>query len=139
MLEDLTVQRQIGDQLFEAAIFFTQLPQLGGFPVFQGCRSLRHAEAATPIADITRKLGISEATFYAWRKSVASKLSHTRYRSRRRPNPSMARWPDASLPAPFTKRNRRVLRTLVRVMDDAVWPAPEDRHFKRFKDELSTT
>jgi putative transposase len=30
--------------------------------------ALRQAEAGTPIADITRKLGISEATFYAWRK-----------------------------------------------------------------------
>ena len=27
--------------------------------------ALRQAEAGTPIADITRKLGISEATFYA--------------------------------------------------------------------------
>jgi putative transposase len=30
--------------------------------------ALRQAEAGTPIAEITRKLGISEATFYTWRK-----------------------------------------------------------------------
>lgn len=34
--------------------------------------ALRQAEAGTPIADITRKLGISEATFYAWRKRLGS-------------------------------------------------------------------
>jgi putative transposase len=34
--------------------------------------ALRQAEAGTPIADITRKLGISEATFYAWRKRFGS-------------------------------------------------------------------
>jgi putative transposase len=34
--------------------------------------TLRQAEAGTPIADITRKLGISEATFYAWRKRFGS-------------------------------------------------------------------
>lgn len=28
----------------------------------------RQAKAGTPIAEITRKLGISEATFYAWRR-----------------------------------------------------------------------
>jgi putative transposase len=30
--------------------------------------ALRQAEAGAPIADITRKLGISEAIFYAWRQ-----------------------------------------------------------------------
>ena len=30
--------------------------------------ALRQAETGTPVADITRKLGISEATFYVWRK-----------------------------------------------------------------------
>jgi putative transposase len=29
---------------------------------------LRQAEAGTPIAEITRKLGIAEATFYVWKK-----------------------------------------------------------------------
>jgi len=29
---------------------------------------LRQAEAGTPVAEIVRKLGISEATFYAWKK-----------------------------------------------------------------------
>jgi putative transposase len=30
--------------------------------------ALRHAEFATPVAEITRELGISEATFYVWKK-----------------------------------------------------------------------
>src|SRR4051812_10893963 len=30
--------------------------------------TLRQAEAGTPIADIGRKLGVSEATFYRWKK-----------------------------------------------------------------------
>jgi putative transposase len=30
--------------------------------------ALRQAEIGTPIAEITRKLGISEATFYVWKK-----------------------------------------------------------------------
>src|SRR5271166_4048254 len=34
--------------------------------------ALRQAEAGTPIAEITRKVGISEATFYAWRKRFGS-------------------------------------------------------------------
>jgi putative transposase len=34
--------------------------------------ALRQAEAGTPIAEIVRKLGISEATFYAWRKRFGS-------------------------------------------------------------------
>jgi len=30
--------------------------------------SLRQAEAGTPIAEITRRLGVSEQTFYRWKK-----------------------------------------------------------------------
>jgi putative transposase len=30
--------------------------------------ALRQAEAGTPVTEITRKLGISENTFYLWRK-----------------------------------------------------------------------
>ena len=30
--------------------------------------ALREAEIGTTVADITRKLGISEATFYVWKK-----------------------------------------------------------------------
>ena len=30
--------------------------------------AVRQAEIGTPVADITRKLGISEATFYVWKK-----------------------------------------------------------------------
>ncbi len=34
--------------------------------------ALRQAEAGTPVAEIVRKLGISEATFYIWRKRFGS-------------------------------------------------------------------
>lgn len=30
--------------------------------------ALRQEEAGTPVADIIRKLGVSEATFYRWKK-----------------------------------------------------------------------
>ncbi len=30
--------------------------------------TLRQAEAGTPVEDICRKLGVSEATFYRWKK-----------------------------------------------------------------------
>jgi len=29
---------------------------------------LRHADSGTPVADVCRQLGVSEATFYAWKK-----------------------------------------------------------------------
>ena len=34
----------------------------------QIAQALRQAELGTPIAELTRKLGISEATFYVWKK-----------------------------------------------------------------------
>jgi putative transposase len=33
--------------------------------------ALRQVEAGTPVPDICRQLGISEATFYAWKKKYA--------------------------------------------------------------------
>jgi putative transposase len=33
--------------------------------------ALRQAETGTPVADICRKLGISEQTFYRWKKKFA--------------------------------------------------------------------
>ncbi len=33
--------------------------------------ALRQAESGTPAADISRQLGISEATFYLWKKKFA--------------------------------------------------------------------
>jgi putative transposase len=33
---------------------------------------LRQAEAGTPVADVCRGTGISEATFYVWKKKYAS-------------------------------------------------------------------
>lgn len=34
--------------------------------------ALRQAEAGTAVAEITRKLGVSDATFYAWKKRFGS-------------------------------------------------------------------
>jgi len=33
--------------------------------------ALRQAEAGTPIKEVCRKLGVSETTFYAWRRKFA--------------------------------------------------------------------
>lgn len=33
--------------------------------------ALRQAEASTPVEQITRKMGVSEATFYRWKKRFA--------------------------------------------------------------------
>ena len=34
--------------------------------------ALRQAESGTPVADVCRTLGISEATFYVWKKKYAN-------------------------------------------------------------------
>lgn len=34
--------------------------------------ALRHAEGGTPVAEICRKLGITETTFYRWKKRYGS-------------------------------------------------------------------
>jgi putative transposase len=33
--------------------------------------ALRQAESGTPVADVCRQLGVSEATFYIWKKKYA--------------------------------------------------------------------
>ena len=33
--------------------------------------ALRQAEAGTPVGDLCRQLGVSDATFYTWRKQYA--------------------------------------------------------------------
>jgi putative transposase len=33
--------------------------------------ALRQAEAGTPVADVCRQVGVSEATFYIWKKKFA--------------------------------------------------------------------
>jgi putative transposase len=35
----------------------------------QIAHALRQADAGTPVAEIVRKMGVSEATFYAWKKN----------------------------------------------------------------------
>ena len=37
----------------------------------QIAQALRQAEQGTPVAEFCRKLGVSETTFYAWRKRYA--------------------------------------------------------------------
>ena len=34
--------------------------------------ALRRAEAGTPVGDVCRQLGVSEATFYVWKKRYAN-------------------------------------------------------------------
>jgi len=34
--------------------------------------ALRQAEAGTPVADVCRHMGVSEATFYVWKKKYAN-------------------------------------------------------------------
>lgn len=34
--------------------------------------ALRQAEAGTPVVDVCRTLGVSEATFYVWKKKYAN-------------------------------------------------------------------
>ena len=41
--------------------------------------ALRQAEIGTPVADITRKLGISEATFYVWKKRFVRRKTVLRH------------------------------------------------------------
>ena len=44
--------------------------------------ALRQAESGTPVADVCRQLGVSEASFYLWRKKYA-KLGLTEIRELR--------------------------------------------------------
>ena len=44
--------------------------------------ALRQAEAGTPVADVCRQIGISEATFYVWKKKYG-KLGVTELRQLR--------------------------------------------------------
>jgi len=38
------------------------------YPAEQGAFALRQAESGTPISELCRKMGISEQTFYRWKK-----------------------------------------------------------------------
>jgi len=42
------------------------------YPEEQIAYVLRQAESGTPVADVCRGMGISEATFYVWKKKYAS-------------------------------------------------------------------
>jgi transposase len=58
--------------------------------------ALRQAEAGTPVPNIARKLGISEVTFYRWKKrfgGMGVAAVRRLRRSRRRTASSSSRWP----------------------------------------------
>ena len=59
--------------------------------------ALRQAESGTAVADVCRQLGVSEATFYAWKKKYAhlgvSELRRMRNSSRTRIAGSRGWWP----------------------------------------------
>jgi transposase-like protein len=62
--------------------------------------ALRQVEAGTPVGDVCRQLGVSEATFYTWKK----KYAHLGVSELRRPlrqmlgRPSVAGWNDHVCP-----------------------------------------
>lgn len=37
--------------------------------------ALRQAEGGTPVAEVCRQIGVSEASFYLWKKNMASRAS----------------------------------------------------------------
>src|SRR4029434_829312 len=45
--------------------------KLSKFSEEQIAYALRQADAGTPVGDVCRQLGVSEATFYAWKKKYA--------------------------------------------------------------------
>ena len=45
--------------------------------------ALRQAEGGTPVADVCRQLGVSEASFYLWKKKKYAKLGLTEIRELR--------------------------------------------------------
>ena len=45
-----------------------------GFSVEQITAVLQQAEAGTPVGDLCRQVGVSEQTFYRWKKSCGSML-----------------------------------------------------------------
>jgi putative transposase len=52
--------------------------------------ALRQAEGGTPVADVCRQLGVSEASFYLWKKKYA-KLGLTEIRELRDENARLKR------------------------------------------------
>jgi putative transposase len=40
----------------------------------QIAQALREAKQSTPAAELCRKLGVSETTFYAWKKNYADRV-----------------------------------------------------------------
>lgn len=52
------------------------------FTEYQITNALRQAEAGTPVADVCRQLGVSEASFYVWKKKYG-KLGLTELRELR--------------------------------------------------------
>ena len=53
------------DKIMEKGAVYHEKKQV---PVEQVAFALRQAESGTPIPDVCRKMGISEQTFYRWKK-----------------------------------------------------------------------
>ena len=52
--------------------------------------ALQQAEAGTPVAELCRKMGVAEATFYRWKKRyVLSRQGHASARASVRPTSSI--------------------------------------------------
>src|SRR4029434_2301855 len=64
--------------------------KLSKFSEEQIAYALRQAEAGTPVGDVCRQLGVSEATFYAWKKKYAH-LGVSELRRLRQPEDENAR------------------------------------------------
>jgi putative transposase len=94
--------------------------------------ALRQAEIGTAVAEITRKLGISEATFYAWKKRFGS-LGTPEIRELRQLREENARL--KTLVADLTL-DRNVLQDVIkksgesRPADDSASGNPQDMAFK---------
>ena len=53
--------------------------------------AIRQAESGTPVGDLCRQLGVSEATFYAWKKKYAH-LGVSELRRLRQVEEENSRW-----------------------------------------------
>ena len=70
--------------------------------------ALRHADSGTAVEEICRKLGVSEATFYRWKKQFAGMGTAEIRRSSTRPGRGVGLWssPSAASRSSVARRNR---------------------------------
>lgn len=80
--------------------------------------ALRQAEAGTPVADVCRQLGVSEASFYLWKKKYA-KLGLTEIRELRQLRDENEGQPSRAYQAGISDRSE-ALRVGVQTQRDRV-------------------